>query len=124
MFDIGAFELLVVAVVAILAIGKDDIPTAMRMVGRWVGKFRRVSGHFRTGLDAMVREAEMEDMDKKWREQNDRIMAQYPDEEMTGVSEAPGAMSAAEAREAQAGGREPGPDKPAAETAPPPKAGD
>ena len=37
-----------------------------------------VSGHFRTGLDAMIREAEMEEMEQKWREQNEKIMAQYP----------------------------------------------
>jgi sec-independent protein translocase protein TatB len=35
---------------------------------------RRVSSHFRTGIDAMVREAELEDMEKKWRAQNEEIM--------------------------------------------------
>ncbi|WBY17593.1 Sec-independent protein translocase protein TatB [Erythrobacteraceae bacterium WH01K] len=102
MFDIGAPELLVIAIVAIFAIGPKELPHAMRTAGRWIGKFRRISGSFRTGIDAMVREAEMEDMDRKWREQNARIMAQYPDEEMTGVNEEPGTLSAAEAREAQA----------------------
>lgn len=101
MFDIGAPELLVIAIVAIFAIGPKELPQAMRTAGRWIGKFRRISGSFRTGIDAMVREAEMEDMDKKWREQNARIMAQYPDEEMTPAGNAHGALSAAEAREAQ-----------------------
>ena len=101
MFDIGAPELLVIAIVAIFAIGPKELPQAMRTAGRWIGRFRRISGSFRTGIDAMVREAEMEDMDKKWREQNARIMAQYPDEEMTPAGETHGAFSAAEAREAQ-----------------------
>ena len=101
MFDIGAPELLVIAIVAIFAIGPKELPQAMRTAGRWIGKFRRISGSFRTGIDAMVREAEMEDMDKKWREQNARIMAQYPDEEMTPADRTQGALSAAEAREAQ-----------------------
>lgn len=116
MFDIGATELLVIAIVAILVIGKKDLPLAMRTAGRWIGKFRRTTAHFRTGIDAMVREAEMEDLDKKWREQNAKIMAQYPDDqypddqhsedqhadrEMVPLNEQPGAMSAAEAREAQ-----------------------
>ncbi|MXO69183.1 twin-arginine translocase subunit TatB [Altererythrobacter marinus] len=82
MFDIGATELLVIAIVAILVIGPKDMPLALRTAGRWIGKVRRVSAHFRTGIDAMVREAEMEDMEKKWREQNARIMAQHPPQDM------------------------------------------
>ena len=74
MFDIGAIELLVVAVVAIIVIGPKDMPQAMRMAGRWVGKVRRISAQFRSGFDAMVREAELEDMEKTWKEQNARIM--------------------------------------------------
>ena len=54
------------------------MPLALRTAGRWVAKIRRVSGHFRAGLDAMVREAEMEDLERKWREQNERIMAEHP----------------------------------------------
>jgi sec-independent protein translocase protein TatB len=104
MFDIGAFELLVVAVVAILVIGPKDLPLALRTAGRWIGKIRRVSSHFRTGLDAMVREAEMEDLDRKWRERNEAIMAAHPaDEPMEPLpqavpSEGDAALSAAEAR--------------------------
>ena len=78
MFDIGASELLVIVVVAILVIGPKDMPHAMRMAGRWIGKVRRVSSHFRTGIDAMIREAELEDMEKQWKAQNDAIMAATP----------------------------------------------
>ena len=78
MFDIGASELLVIAIIAIIVIGPKELPLALRTAGRWIGKIRRVSSHFRTGLDAMIREAEMEDMDRKWKEQNDAIMAKYP----------------------------------------------
>ena len=62
MFDIAASEVLVVIIVAILVIGPKDMPAALRAAGRWIGKIRRVSGHFRSGLDTMIREAEMEDM--------------------------------------------------------------
>ncbi len=79
MFDIAASEVLVVIIVAILVIGPKDMPAALRAVGRWIGKIRRVSGHFRSGLDTMIREAEMEDMERKWREQNRAIMAAHPD---------------------------------------------
>jgi sec-independent protein translocase protein TatB len=74
MFDIGAAELLVIIVVAVIVIGPKEMPRAMRTAGRWIGKVRRVSAHFRTGIDAMVREAELEDMEKKWKAQNEEIM--------------------------------------------------
>lgn len=74
MFDIGAAELLVIIIVAVLVIGPKDLPLAMRTAGRWIGKVRRVSAHFRSGIDTMVREAELEDMEKKWKAQNEEIM--------------------------------------------------
>jgi len=78
MFDIGAGEILVIVIVAIIVIGPKELPLALRTAGRWIGKVRRVSAHFRAGLDTMIREAEMEEMDRKWREQNEAIMAKYP----------------------------------------------
>lgn len=78
MFDIGATELLLIAIVAVLVIGPKDMPLAMRTAGRWIGKMRKLSGHFRSGIDAMVREAELEDMEKKWKAQNEKIMREYP----------------------------------------------
>ncbi|ABD25540.1 twin-arginine translocation protein TatB [Novosphingobium aromaticivorans DSM 12444] len=74
MFDIGASELLVLVIVAIVVIGPKDLPLALRTAGRWVAKMRRVSNHFRAGIETMIREAEMEEMERKWKEQNERIM--------------------------------------------------
>jgi sec-independent protein translocase protein TatB len=78
MFDIGASELLMVVIVAVVVIGPKDLPRALRTAGRWIGKIRRTSNHFKAGIEAMIREAEMEEMEQKWREQNARIMAEYP----------------------------------------------
>lgn len=78
MFDIGASEMLMIVIVAVVVIGPKDMPTAMRTAGRWIGKMRRVSGHFRAGIDTMVREAELEEMERKWREQNEAIMKAHP----------------------------------------------
>lgn len=78
MFDIGASELLMIVIVAVVVIGPKDMPMAMRTAGRWIGKMRKISGHFRSGIDAMVREAELEEMEKKWREQNEAIMNAAP----------------------------------------------
>ncbi|MDQ2893164.1 MAG: Sec-independent protein translocase protein TatB [Pseudomonadota bacterium] len=78
MFDIAPTELLLVAFVAIVVIGPKDLPKAMRLVGYWVGKARGVARQFRTGFDSMVREAELEEMEKRWASENDRIMREHP----------------------------------------------
>ena len=78
MFGIDAQELLVIIIVAVLVIGPKDMPRAMRTAGKWIAKIRRVSGHFRAGMETMIREAEMEEMEKKWAEQNRKIMAEHP----------------------------------------------
>lgn len=77
MFNIAPSELLLVAVIALLVIGPKDLPKAMRVVGYWVGKARAVSHQFRSGFDAMVREAELEEMEKRWAAENARIMAEH-----------------------------------------------
>ena len=73
MFDIGAAELLVIIIVAVIVIGPKDFPLAMRTAGRWIGKVRRVSAHFRSGIDTMVREAELEDMARLIRRLRDEL---------------------------------------------------
>ena len=78
MFDIGASELLLTVIVAIVVIGPKDLPLALRTAGKWIGKIRRVSNHFRTGIETMIREAELEEMEQKGRDQNARIMAETP----------------------------------------------
>ena len=80
MFDIAPTELLLVAVVALLVIGPKDLPRAMRVVGYWVGKARGVARQFRSGFDAMVREAELAEMEKQWKAENERIMREHPAE--------------------------------------------
>ena len=64
MFDLAWSELLVIAVVAILVVGPKDLPRLMRTVGQWVGKARRMAAHFQSGVDEMIRQAELEDLRK------------------------------------------------------------
>ena len=78
MFDIASTELLLVAAVALIVIGPKELPLVMRKVGQWAGRARGVVRQFRSGFDAMVREAELEEMEKKWREENERIMREHP----------------------------------------------
>lgn len=78
MFDIGADELLLTAVVAVVVIGPKDLPRALRTIGRWVGKMRRMSNAFRAGIENVIREAELEELEREWRERNAQIMAAHP----------------------------------------------
>jgi sec-independent protein translocase protein TatB len=96
MFDVASPELLLVAVVAVVVIGPKDLPKAMRVVGYWVGKARGTMRQFRAGFDAMVREAELAEMEKKWAEENKRIMAEHPPSEAE-----PPALPAPDTRDAE-----------------------
>jgi sec-independent protein translocase protein TatB len=78
MFGVDTSELILVAVLALIFIGPKDLPQALRTVGRWVGQVRGMARHFTSGIESMIREAELEEMEKKWREENERIMREYP----------------------------------------------
>ncbi len=78
MFDVAPTEFMLLAFVALLVLGPKELPRLMRMVGHWLGKARAVARQFRSGFDEMVRESELAEMEKKWREENDRIMRENP----------------------------------------------
>lgn len=80
--DIAPSEFLLTAVVAVVVIGPKDLPMALRTAGKWMGKMRRMSNHFRAGVEEMIRQAEMAEMEKQWREQNAAIMAAHPEASM------------------------------------------
>jgi len=78
MFGVDSSELAVVAIIALIFIGPKDLPKVMRTVGYWVGRIRGMARHFTSGIETMMREAELEELEKKWREDNERIMRQHP----------------------------------------------
>ena len=78
MFGIDSSEFLVIALVALVVIGPKDLPRVMRTVGQWVARARGMAGHFRAGVDTMIRESELADMEKKWKAENERIMRDHP----------------------------------------------
>ena len=80
MFGIDSSELAVVAILALIFIGPKDLPKVMRTAGYWVGKVRGMARHFTSGIESMVRDAELEEMEKRWREENERIMQLHPPE--------------------------------------------
>lgn len=78
MFEIGGTELLLIAFVALIVIGPKELPNALRTVGRYTGKARAMTRHLRSGFDEMMRQAELEEMEKQWAEHNRKIMAEAP----------------------------------------------
>lgn len=54
MFDMGFFELLVIAVVGLFVIGPERFPGAVRACGLWVGRMKRVLRETRSSLEEQV----------------------------------------------------------------------
>jgi sec-independent protein translocase protein TatB len=65
MFDIGWSELLVIGIVALIAIGPKELPGALRTLGQWTGKLRRMASEFQNQFHEAMREAEMTDLKKQ-----------------------------------------------------------
>lgn len=61
MLDIGWSEMAVIALVALVVIGPKDLPKAMKTVAFWVRKARKLASEFHSGIDQLVREAELEE---------------------------------------------------------------
>ena len=78
MFGVDSSELVIVAIVALLFIGPKELPHVMLKIGRFLGKIRGYARHFTSGIEHAMREAELEEMEKKWRAENERIMALHP----------------------------------------------
>ena len=100
MLDVGSSELLLIVVVAIVVIGPKDLPRVLYKLGQIIGKGRAMTRHFRSGIDEMIRQAELEEMEKKWAAENARIMAQTqeagPVVAVDGVDTPPPLLSAPE----------------------------
>ena len=60
MFDIGGWEFLIIIVVAIIIVGPKDLPGVLRTVTSWVRKMRSMSQEFRSTIDDLADEVEVE----------------------------------------------------------------
>ena len=68
MFDIGWSEFVLIAVVALIAIGPKELPGVLRMLGQWMGKARKMAAEFQGQFQEAMREAEMADLKKSFDE--------------------------------------------------------
>jgi sec-independent protein translocase protein TatB len=62
MFDFAWSEIALIGVVALIAIGPKDMPTAIKAVAGVVKKARRMAAEFQTHVDEMVREADLHEV--------------------------------------------------------------
>lgn len=54
MFDVGFWELTIVAVVALLVVGPERLPVLARTAGKWLNRMRRMARELRYELEREV----------------------------------------------------------------------
>ena len=68
MFDFAWSEIALIGAVALIAIGPKDMPAAIRTVSGMIKKARRMAAEFQTHVDEMVREADLGDVKKAFKD--------------------------------------------------------
>lgn len=90
MLSLGLWEIVVIAVLAVVVVGPERLPRVMRYLGRQYGMLRRLADEMRR---AMVLEADRQDADERYQEmqrRRDALKAQRDEAEAGGaVSQAP-----------------------------------
>ncbi len=68
MFDLGWMEMAIIAVITLMIVGPKDMPKVVKGVTEGVGRLKALSREFRSGLDDLAREADLDklqdDIDK------------------------------------------------------------
>jgi sec-independent protein translocase protein TatB len=64
MFDIGWSEMAIIVVVALVVIGPKELPAALRTFAKWTKTARKLAREFQSGIDGLVREAELDEARK------------------------------------------------------------
>jgi len=70
MFDIGALELMLIGVVALLVVGPERLPKLARTAGLWVGHARRALVSVKDEIDREVKAGELKEILRKQAESN------------------------------------------------------
>ena len=65
MFGIDSPELLVIAIVALIAIGPKELPGLLRTWGKWMAQMRGMASEFRGHVDEMIRQSELDQVKKE-----------------------------------------------------------
>lgn len=60
--QVGFFELVVIAIIALVVVGPQDLPKLMHSAGKLAAQARRMASEFVAAFNQMAREGEMEEM--------------------------------------------------------------
>lgn len=61
MFDIGFWELVLIAIIGLVVLGPERLPVAIRNISRWVGAAKRMAGSVRDELEQELKLKELQD---------------------------------------------------------------
>src|SRR5882757_611211 len=64
MFDLGWGKIVLIGIVALIVIGPKELPGALRTLGQWMSKVRRMASDFQNQFHEAMREAELADLKK------------------------------------------------------------
>ncbi len=79
--QIGLFEMVLLAALALVVVGPKDLPRLMKSVGRMFRQVRGLADEFRAGLDQMAKEADLEELQKEI----DELKKLNPTDELKGA---------------------------------------
>ncbi len=65
MFDIGALELILIGVVALLVVGPERLPKLARTAGLWAGRARRAFMSVKDEIDREIKSEELKEILRK-----------------------------------------------------------
>lgn len=65
MFDIGWSEMAIIALVVMVVLGPKELPHALKTVSHWMRAARKLGSEFQSGVNEIVRDAELEDARKQ-----------------------------------------------------------
>lgn len=85
MFDLGWMEMAMIAVITLMIVGPKDMPKVVKGVTEGIGRLKALSGEFRSGLDDLAREADLD----KLQQDIDKV-ANAASEEMNAIEDMAG----------------------------------
>ncbi|MCG7867197.1 MAG: twin arginine-targeting protein translocase TatB [gamma proteobacterium symbiont of Stewartia floridana] len=62
MFDVGFWELTIIALVALIVIGPERLPKVARTAGHWLGRGRRFIANVKADIDQEIKAEELKDI--------------------------------------------------------------
>src|SRR4051812_7820829 len=65
MFDLSWGEMGIIAVVALVVLGPKELPNALRTMSMLMKNARKLAGEFQSGVNEIIREADLEEARKK-----------------------------------------------------------